>query len=254
MKRNELSLNDIFLIFPDNETAENWFIRQRWVYRVQCPFCQSTNVAERKTVKMAWRCRPCRKDFSTKTGTLMQGSPLGFRIWAIAIYAMTTSLKGIASTKLASDLGITQKSAWHLSHRIRKAYEIHEDKLSGVVEVDEAYFGGKEENKHHSKRSGLRGFQGKQAIVGAKERGGKIRVDKIAKADRATLESFISKNIADDSTIMTDDNMAYRKLKHKHYYVVQHFAEEYVRGNAHTNGIEGFWSLLKRGYHGHIII
>lgn len=109
-------------MFPDNETAEKWFIQNRWSDGVACPVCGSSKVSERITKAKSWRCKDCRKDFSTKTGTLMQGSNLGFRVWAIAICLLTTSLKGVASTKLASDLNITQKSAWHLAMSIRETY------------------------------------------------------------------------------------------------------------------------------------
>ena len=141
--RQKLSLIQTMNLFPDDDTAEQWFIDCRWQHGVNCPTCGSNRVGERTTAKRSWRCKDCRKDFSTKTGTLMQGSNLGFRVWAIAIYQLTTSLKGIASTKLASDLGITQKAAWHLAMRIRETYGDRIAQLQGVVEVDETYIGGK---------------------------------------------------------------------------------------------------------------
>ena len=144
--RKGLTLLQVFQMFPDNETAEEWFINQRWPQGVACLDCGSMNIQYRKSRKpQPFRCRDCRVDFSTKTGTLMQGSNLGFRVWAIAIYVYTTGIKGTSSMKLHRDLGITQKTAWHLAHRIREAWE--EDNphpFRGPVEVDEVYLGGLE--------------------------------------------------------------------------------------------------------------
>ena len=189
--RQKLSLIQTMNLFPDDETAEQWFINCRWQHGVDCPACGSKRVTERTTGKRSWRCKDCRKDFSTKTGTLMQGSNLGFRVWAIAIYQLTTCLKGIASTKLASDLGITQKAAWHLAMRIRETYGDRIAQLQGVVEVDETYIGGKKTNKHQSKRIPGRGPSGKQAVIGAKERGGNVRAKSIARTDSHHLHRVV---------------------------------------------------------------
>ncbi|MHA1540323.1 MAG: IS1595 family transposase [Alphaproteobacteria bacterium] len=250
-KREKISLLQITEMFPDNDTAEKWFIKTRWNDDVECPQCGSHEVSERTTKIRSWRCKECRKDFSTKTGTLMQGSKLGFRTWAIAIYLVTTSLKGISSTKLASDLNITQKSAWHLSMRIRETYKDTAGQLSGVVEVDETYIGGLEKNKHeHKKQNAGRGTVGKKAVVGAKQRNGEIVAKTIEKTTKKELHGFIGDVVEKESNVVTDDHRGYLNMNGYKHHTVCHSVGEYVKGQAHTNGIESFWALLKRGYHG----
>ena len=209
-KRQKISLVQIMNIFPDDETAEQWFINNRWTNGISCPYCNSHNVTERKTAKRSWRCKDCRKDFSTKTATLMQGSNLGFRTWAIAIYLLTTNLKGIASTKLASNLDVTQKTAWHLTMRIRETYNDNKKKLSSIVEVDKTYVEGKEANKHqHKKLNARHGTVSKKAVTGAKERSGKIVAQPVNKINKDTLHGFIKPHVKERSHVMTDEHRSY---------------------------------------------
>ena len=180
--REGLSLTDLFRMFPDDEAAERWFCETRWPDGIACPRCGSVKVqtgAAHKTMPM--RCRDCRKRFSVRTGTAMQGSNLGYQTWAIAIYLLTTSLKGVSSMKLHRDLGITQKSAWHLAHRIRQAWAVNGETFEGPVEVDETFVGGKAANMHESQREKMRrsdfgqgsrrGRQGPQDRPGERSRG-----------------------------------------------------------------------------------
>lgn len=271
--RKGISLIELTRRFPDDEAAEQWFVKTRWPDGVCCPECGSVNVQERKTRKpQPYRCRDCRKDFSVKTDTLMHASPLGYQTWLFAIYIMTTNLKGHSSMKLHRDLGITQKSAWHLAHRIRETWKNDpefgggmfglfndEDAMTGPVEVDETYIGGKERNKHESKKlKAGTGHVGKTAVIGMKDRSTNritaevARVDDEwgAKWDKPTLQSFVRENAAMGATLYTDDNPCYKGMVDFEHESVKHSAGEYVREQAHTNGVESFWAMLKRGFYG----
>ena len=255
--RKGISFVDLIKMFPDDETAEKWFIEQRWGDEIVCPKCGSHNVQVRKSRKpQPYRCRSCRKDFSVKTDTLMHNSPLGFQVWAIAIYLSSTSIKGVSSMKLHRDLKITQKSAWHLAHRIRETWNDQQVVFAGPVEVDETYIGGKRKNMSNRKRKALkkagagRGADGKVAVAGIKDRGTrKIKAAKVENTTKKTLQGFIESATDEDATVYTDDHRAYLGMKRDHK-AVKHSISEYVNGQAHSNGIESFWALLKRGYHG----
>ena len=249
--REGLSLIQLTRMFPDDRKAEQWFVRMRWPNGVSCSRCGSLNIQKRPTLKpQPYRCRDCRNDFSVKTGTLMHRSHLGCQTWAIAIYLATTHLKGVSSMKLHRDLGITQKTAWFLSHRIRDAWENKTGWFAGPVEVDEAYFGGKERNKHATRklRSG-RGTVGKVAVVGVKDRAtNQVSATPVEQPDRKSLGTFVRDRVSPKAQLYTDGNPSYEGFQ-KHE-AVRHHVGEYVRGMAHTNGIESFWSMLKRGYMG----
>lgn len=250
--RKGITLVDIFKMFPDDATAEQWFIKQRWPDGVECVKCGSTNVnLKDKHPTMSLRCRTCYKRFSVRMGTVMQGSNLGYQVWAVACYLLSTNIKGVSSLKLHRDLGITQKSAWHLAHRIRKTWEHNfVTPFTGPVEADETYIGGKEKNKHAHKRLNVGGgTAGKVAVAGIKDREtGKIRAKVVERTDGATLKGFLKENTAKGTKVYTDESAAYTGLPN--HESVNHSVSEYVNGMAHTNGLESFWSLLKRGYHG----
>ena len=252
--REGITLVGVVRKFSDEKKAEEWFIQNRWPNGKSCPFCGSLDTNERKNRKpQPYHCRDCRKDFSVKTRTLMHGSKLPLSTWAIAYFLFSTHLKGVSSMKLHRDLGITQKSAWHLAHRIRETWKDQEDTFTGPVEVDETYIGGKEKNKRNSKKLNAgRGAVGKTPVAGAKDREtNRVSATVIQGTTQEELEGFIQDRVEPGSTVYTDDHGGYNRLwLDFEHSPVRHSVREFVKGQAHTNGTESFWALLKRGYYG----
>ena len=252
--RRGLSLTEIVRRFPDEQAAHAYFVSVLWPDGPRCPRCGTGNVlVGAKHPTMPFRCRPCRRFFSVKTGTVMEGSKLGLQTWAIAIYLLATGIKGQSSMKLHRDLGVSQTTAWYLAHRIRQAWSADPEPFTGPVEVDETFIGGKRKNMPLSKRKELsgRGPVDMAIVVGAKDRetlGVAARV--IENVESHTLKSFVRATAEPGATVFTDTAGGYQKMRGFEHETVSHSTGEYVRGQAHTNGIESFWSMLKRGYIG----
>lgn len=252
--RNGISLFQLMQMFPDETAARKWFESIIWEDGVaRCHRCGGTNTYEVPSGKpLPHRCRDCRKHFSFRHGTLLEDSHVPLQKWAFAIYLLVTSLKGVSSMKLRRDLDITQKTAWHMLHKIRHALSGSGISMSGTVEVDETYIGGLERNKHESdKLKAGRGSVGKSAVVGIKHRDSRqVSAQVIDDTRRTTLHGFITDHATEGTTVMTDDFISYRQLDEYKRRFVRHSAGEYVVGETHINGIESFWSMLKRAHKG----
>ena len=251
--REGISLVKLTAMFPDEDAARKWWEAALWRDGRVCGHCRAMDSYEVAGGKpMPYWCRACKAYFSVRTGTVLADSRLPLRKWALAIYIYVTSLKGVSSMKLHRDLEITQKTAWFLLHRLREAWSDRDlELMTGPVEVDETYIGGKEGNKHKGKKlKAGRGGVGKAIVAGAKDREtNRVSAGVVRGTDAGTLQGFVADHAAPGATVYTDDARAYLGLPYAHE-AVRHGVSEYVQGMAHVNGIESFWALLKRGYHG----
>jgi len=242
--RTGITLLQLTEMFPDESSAVKWFEAIRWPDGRHCGHCGSVETKEVPNAKpMPYWCKSCRSYFSVRTGTTIQNSRLPLRKWAFAVYLYVTNLKGVSSMKLHRDLGVTQKTAWFMLHRLREAWgESGLEAFVGPVEADETYIGGKRKNMPKAKRAALtgRGAVGKAIVVGTEDReSNKVVARTVENNDGPTLKGFIAEHTAPGATVYTDEGGGYQGMDFDHE-AVNHSAGEYVRGMAHTNGIESF--------------
>lgn len=246
------TLQEAIVYFNDPDNCISYLVARRWANGVVCPTCGGTKVTYLTSVRR-WQCSSLhsQRQFTLKTGTIMEDSPIGLDKWLAAIWLLLNCKNGISSYEIHRGLGISQKSAWHLMHRIRYAqhHGSFEKMLSGHIEVDETFVGGKSRNMHAGKRAQRitgRGGNDKTAVIGILERGGKIRTSVVANRKKKTLQSEVKKHVEAGPALYTDFLLSYDGLESNYAHQVIDHAVSYVEGNVHTNGLENYWSLLKR--------
>lgn len=251
-----ISTFELFALFPDQEAARVYLEGRLWPNGVTCPTCKTRESVAALTGKGKvgfYRCYPCQLDFTVRTGTVMERSKVPLHKWLYSMYLLVTARKGISSLQLSKEIGITQKSAWFVLHRLREACGGNLETLRGTIEIDESFFGGKEGNKHErDKLKAGRGSVGKTTVLGMRERGGRTLAMPIEGPTSEAIKGAIYTHCEPGSQLYSDDHAAYSDLDNlffKHESV-SHSAGEYVRGNASVNGIESVWAVMKRGIHG----
>ena len=261
MSHEPQTLIEAIRYFSDPDVCRDFVVSLRWPNGIACPTCGNLDPRFISTRKL-WECKSKhpKRQFSVKVGTIFEGSPLGLDKWLATIWMLANSKNGVSSYEIARAIGVTQKSAWFMLHRIRLAMQSGSfDKIGGEVEVDETYIGGKARNMHKSQRAAKikgTGGVGKTAVMGMLERPVRdghstVRTRVVPNTRRSTLSGEVHAQVSQGAAVYTDGLQSYAGLEADYLHeVVNHDADEYVRGNVHTNGIENFWSLLKRSLYG----
>lgn len=251
------TLIDLLDYFKDEQTCREYLEQIRWNGSLACPYkdCDSTHI-HKFSNGITYKCAKCRRKYSVKVGTIFEDSKISLKKWYAAIYLITSHKKGISSLQLHRDLGVTQKTAWYMLHRVRHTLQLNtgKGKLTGTIQADETFMGGLEKNKHVSKRTENnqgRSMKTRKPVVGVIEKGGELRAKVVEDTSSEQLHRFVVKNVTYGSKLHTDEWLGYKGL---HEFFVHNFVKhnegEYTSNGVTTNDLEGFWSLLKRGVHG----
>jgi transposase-like protein len=246
--------------FGDADKCHGFMIAMRWSDGIRCPRCGSEEIGKLVLPRRIWNCKACRKQFTVKVGTIFEDSPLGLDKWLPATWLIVNAKNGISSCELARSLGVTQKTGWFMLHRIRLAMQDGSiEKMKGRVEADETFIGGKARNMHKDRRAQAihrtTGSSGKAAVMGLLERNApdshsRVRCKVVESIRRHDLDGQVRRHVEKGSEVITDRLRSYERLADEYTHQVIDHAECYAKGHVHTNGLENFWSLLKRGIKG----
>jgi len=240
--------------FPNDDTCLEWLKNHLYPDGIFCPICNKITKHHKDAKRPSYSCDYCGHHFHPTVDTIFEKSTTPLKLWFHAVFLMSSTRCGISAKQIERETGVTYKTAWRMFKQIRTLLDEDTQPLAGEVELDETFIGGKAHNMHKAKRERLggRGTAGKEVVFGAVERKGKVMAQKVPNTDKLTLMPEIKEHVAPNTTIYTDEMSAYEPLNQNGYkhQIVNHSSHIYVRGNVHTNTIEGFWSLVKRGISG----